>query len=475
MEAMYPVELLQSAANVSPKEIGLDSGIDSVNFLQLNNLIERLAEALKREGVRRGDIIVTRLPERFDYFFTLATWHLGAVNCSSHLPSYAELQNIAGFIVTNDPTGTKGFRSILVTEDWFKSALSQGRSVDYVRPNPSDLARLVLTSGTTGNRKLVPLSYSDLSIRVQARAKRRFSHGHEFSMYGPSTSGTAGAITLALHESKPYFLSGLETSFAGARSLFQKYEFTSLAGTPSQLLSFFEGALREGLNLSAVSEVRTAGTTPSKKLAKIVNDTVGVQLTIAYGSSETGVTNVKFGLDETSPTNVGPTVHGAELEIVNDDFEPIPMGMVGQIRCKTGSMVPGYYMADSPSFRDGWFYPGDLGFIDKDGNLHLSGRASERLNLSGIKIDPLTLDSKLKDVHGVEDVGTFQYVATSGKDTLGIALVTSTKDKTKDALIETIKRSVELRGGVEVFIVDVIPRNAMGKVDRLKLSSIQSA
>lgn len=269
--------------------------------------------------------------------------------------------------------------------------------------------------------------------------------------------------------------SGLEKSFAGAKSLFQKYEFTSLAGTPSQLLSFFGNASKEGLNLSAISEVRTAGTTPSRKLAAIVSETVGVPLTIAYGSSETGVTNVRFGFDEDRPTNVGPTVQGAELEIVNESFEAVPAGIVGQVRCRTGSMVAGYYKTDSPSFRGGWFFPGDLGFLDSDGNLHLSGRTSERLNLSGIKIDPLTLDSKLKDLPGVEDVGSFQFVAPNGKDVLGIALVTNAQGKAQEVLIESIKRTIELRGGLEVFVVETIPRNAMGKVDRLKLSASRSA
>ena len=71
-------------------------------------------------------------------------------------------------------------------------------------------------------------------------------------------------------------------------------------------------------------------------------------------------------------------------------------------------VVGGYRDGEpTPAFRDGWFYPGDLGSLAPDGLLRIAGRADEVINLGGEKISPETLEEQVRLIHGVADVAAF--------------------------------------------------------------------
>ena len=85
----------------------------------------------------------------------------------------------------------------------------------------------------------------------------------------------------------------------------------------------------------------------------------------------------------------------AELEIVDHNDRPVPAGSEGIVRIRAtcqGAPYPPERAAENTSFRDGWFYPGDLGRYETDGLLVLTGRTSEVINVGGLKLAPEVIE-----------------------------------------------------------------------------------
>ena len=119
-------------------------------------------------------------------------------------------------------------------------------------------------------------------------------------------------------------------------------------------------------------------------------------------------------------------------------------------------------------FRDGWFRTTDLARMREDGLLFVEGRADELMNLGGHKVLPGTIDAALAACPGVKEAAAFPFASKGGIDRCGIAVVAG------EGFDEEIVRRAaasELMPiqRTEVMLVDSLPRNMMGKVERLKL------
>ena len=97
-----------------------------------------------------------------------------------------------------------------------------------------------------------------------------------------------------------------------------------------------------------------------------------------------------------SPDAAGRPVWCVDLRIVDDDNRPVKVGEVGEIICQSPLATHGYYKnpeATNASFRDGWFYTGDLGYFDEEGYLFVAGRKKDMVKSGGISIYPLEIES----------------------------------------------------------------------------------
>jgi acyl-coenzyme A synthetase/AMP-(fatty) acid ligase len=132
------------------------------------------------------------------------------------------------------------------------------------------------------------------------------------------------------------------------------------------------------------------------------------RLVFGYGSTETGLTAIgPANLVDGVPGAAGYKVPWADMQIVGEDHQPLPVGAIGRVRVRSDEMVTGYMDGDAisgaGSFHDGWFYPGDMGPIKADGLFVLEGRSDDVLNVGGVKISAWTVEEKLMDEAGVRE------------------------------------------------------------------------
>jgi acyl-coenzyme A synthetase/AMP-(fatty) acid ligase len=198
-------------------------------------------------------------------------------------------------------------------------------------------------------------------------------------------------------------------------------------------------------------------------------------------------TNLYNGLGATETNTFGYTriespedlrwhriVPGRGVELVDEAGRPVPTGELGLVRVST-ALAPDRYLYDEAAtrafFRDGHFYPGDLGMWRADGRLALHGRTTDVINVAGHKVAPAPFEERLRDALSVDGVCLFTLQSETGDEEIHVVLE-ARKEVPVDRLTEVLRK--ELRGfpRAEVRYLAALPRNAMGKVLRQEVKRL---
>lgn len=193
---------------------------------------------------------------------------------------------------------------------------------------------------------------------------------------------------------------------------------------------------------------------------------LGCRLQTTYGATELGlVASCDAAILDRYPGAAGHVLPAVEVQIVDVNDLPVPWGKPGIVRCKTPGMAKGYVGdADSPQFRQGWFYPGDVGALTEDGMLIITGRISDVLNLGGEKLSAVDLETRFLHMEGLKDVCIVPLNDAHGL-VLGVAVV---HDDNVDSMSIRSRAEKILPRSVPRYLVRIteVPRNAMGKALR---------
>jgi acyl-CoA synthetase (AMP-forming)/AMP-acid ligase II len=212
------------------------------------------------------------------------------------------------------------------------------------------------------------------------------------------------------------------------------------------------------------------GSAPSAQLIDRVKGQLDCKLYNSYGATEVGHISI---YEVQSSDEIGAWIRPPiELQIVDDNDIELPAMSVGHIRYRRKDMATSYYKnpeATAEFFKDGYFYPGDLGFIDSVGRLFLEGRSTEVINLGGVKVNPERIEIIARAQLGVRDCAAYGRINDSGVEELGIALVVD-EDFDKENF-EKAMAAKSLHRLQQARILPAIPRNENGKIQRHLLSA----
>ena len=186
-----------------------------------------------------------------------------------------------------------------------------------------------------------------------------------------------------------------------------------------------------------------------------------------FGASETSV--VAMGRYEQLvrvPQSVGVLEPGVAAQAVDAEHRPLPPGAEGLIRVRTPGDIAGYLddpAATAATFRDGWFYTGDLGAVMADGHLVISGRAVEVINHGGMKISPRIVEDTLLSVPEISQAAAFGVPDSDGVTQVWAAVVATAPI---DGAALNRLCAARLGALAPKFILQMpdLPRNANGKV-----------
>lgn len=176
-------------------------------------------------------------------------------------------------------------------------------------------------------------------------------------------------------------------------------------------------------------------------------------------------------IDGTDVVSVGRPLGDFELRIVREaDGTVASPGEVGEIRLRGGSVTPGYLdgSAHDTLFEDGWLRTGDLGALDEDGRLYVTGRSKDLLIVDGRNHYAHDVAEALADLGGVKRGAVHAFTArVSGRKR--VVVLASPARGAADGLDQAIRRRVLARCGLavdDVLLVPRIPRTSSGKIKR---------
>jgi long-chain acyl-CoA synthetase len=431
---------------------------------------------LSAGGVRFGDRVLLRIGNDARFLPALAAiWSVGAVAVVLHPAAPAdEVERVAA---------TFGVTAILSAGDISEPSLAAGGGASLRAPDisPESDALVLLTSGSTGEPKGVALSHAAVWANLAATVSAFRSDPRPTpipaerkapNLVANPLSHTAGIVRLlfALYVGRSVVLLRKFDARA-AHTAVHRHGIDHLTLNPAMLRMLLdELGPAEDLGRVRYSSSGTAPLPPA--LREEFEQRFGVPVLQAYGQTEAfgaiAVENVRDVLaGRRRPGSVGRPLPGVDVRIRREDGGDAAVDEDGEIVVRTGSVTTGYLTAGdttSPVDGEGWLHTGDIGHLDADGYLYVTGRLKNIIICGGFNVIPEEIEARL-----VEDPAvTAAAVVALPDDRLGeipVAVVESAADG-DDLLARVAGQLAAYKRPRLIFTVENLPRVANGKVDQ---------
>ena len=474
-----------------PDGVAFTSGVDAWSYRRLVAEVERLVHALRAQGVRPGDRValhMTNVPELVTAYY--ACFRIGAIAVPLNIrlktvelrallmrlrPTlylgqaqlYPHVAPIDSEVLEPESRFVVGDGQVDRAQPWKRlfakaSARLIARDADVDPP-----ALLVATSGTTGQPKFVTHTLATLSAFTEV-TRRLEMNSDQIAIVASPMVHIAGLVTFlsCVRSGAPVVLFERFDAEAVLDAIAPRH-CSWMVGMP---FMFAEMAARQRARRRDVESLKfclSVGDVCPAGLQQVFLELFGVPLHSFWGSTEAGC--FLYGLQPGPVSRIPP---GVEVRLVDDRGVPVPPGEVGELQVRGPAVTPGYWTSpgriDDPK-SDGWFATGDLMRRGEGDDLWFIARKKELIVRCGSNISPVEVESVLRANAAVCDVA----VVGIPDEALGqrvAALVEFAGEAGTAALDEILAEAktqlADYKVPERLKIVDKIPRNANGKIDR---------
>jgi malonyl-CoA/methylmalonyl-CoA synthetase len=468
-----------------------------IHYDELDAMAARMAHALATSGCTKGDRVAVQVDKCWEALaLYLACLRAGFV----YLPLNTAYQKgeLAYFfgdaeprVIACRPGSTDAVVALrpqatvltLAAADGtlLELARNQRETFDTVASAPDDLAAILYTSGTTGRSKGAMLTHRNLASNALTLV---------------NTWGfTRGDVLL--HALPIYHVHGLFVAchcalLSGSRMLwlakFDAAEVIGLLPHASVMMgvpTFYTRLLAEpAFEKDTCRSVRLFISGSAPLLPETFNDfrtRSGHAILERYGMSETGMNTSNPLYGERICGSVGPALPGVDVRITGGDGQTCAPGAIGGIEVKGPNVFPGYWrMPDKTREEftdDGYFKTGDLGEQLVNGYIKIVGRAKDLIITGGLNVYPKEIEECIDALPGVAESAVVGIPdADFGEAVTAVVVAKSGHALHESEIIEALKADIAgFKVPKRVHVVESLPRNAMGKVEKKALRQRYSA
>ncbi|HXQ61539.1 MAG TPA: AMP-binding protein [Acidimicrobiales bacterium] len=307
----------------------------------------------------------------------------------------------------------------------------------HLHPTPrqeSDLAVLLFTSGTAGDPKAAMLSHGNLmaNLRQMLGIPEIFRADDVGLVALPlfHVFGLNVALGLCLATGAALVL---DTRFDASESLKQVHDLgvTTLLGVPTMFAAWADAPGEDPNGPSRLAGVRRAisgAAALDPEAASRFESRYGITIWQGYGLTEASpAVSTSLGTGRNRPGSVGRPLPGVEVQLVDEDEEPVLDGDPGEIWVRGANVFGGYWHDPTATSRvltdDGWLRTGDIGVIGEEGDLFVVDRSKDLVIVSGFNVFPAEVERVVASVPGVAEVAVIGRPDASTGETVEAVIV----------------------------------------------------
>ena len=507
----FAYDVIDEYARLAPDKRAIlwcnDKGEEkTITFGELSVLSNKAANVLTKRGLKKGDVVMTMLNRRWEYWVTVIACHKAGLvvvpatflltpkdieyriygagaKCLIATNEEAVLENIDNakrdlpsemiYFTTGDRDGY---------DNYTRETENANAAWKKVETDLYDESMVYFTSGTTGYPKMVahnflyPLGFiynavfwhcvkdDGLHFTSSESGWAKCSWG---KLYGQWIAGACLFIYDYLHKFKPTDL--LER--------IEKYRIDTFCAPPT----IYRYLIKEDLSkydLSSLSHCSTAGEALNPEVFRQFYAATGQKIYEGYGQTETSIILGTFSMTEIREGSMGKPSPLYDVHLFDDNMNDVQPGEVGEIVIKIHqpqcSLVCKYH--NNPELTkerlgDGYHHTGDLAYYDEDGYFWFIGRTDDVIKSSGYRIGPFEVESALMEHPAVLECAITGVPDEQRGQIIKATIVLAKGYNGSDALVKELQRHVKVTTAPYKYprvieFVEELPKTISGKIKR---------
>ncbi|HEU0202632.1 MAG TPA: AMP-binding protein [Burkholderiaceae bacterium] len=421
-------EMVYATASRHPQKPALIEGEKTVSYDKLCTMVERLAYRLLRAGIANQDRVVMQLPNSVEFVIAyLALTRIGAIpvmalraHRETEIRHFASASGAVGYMIPDQfqrfdyrslaqtvMQQCPSLKKVLVLGEPAAGQLSLRRMIDEdvptsevaaalasVRPDPLDVATMLLSGGTTALSKLIPRTHNDyvLNARLCGKAAAFDEHtvlmlllpmGHNYNLAAPGMLGAfyyGGTVVV-----------GPAADAEVVFPLVEKHRVTVIPAAVPLITNWLNSPVAAKHDLSSLRVIQNGGARLAPELRRRMREQFGCTPQEVYGTAEglINMTRLDDPDDLLLESSGAPVCDADEIKVIDDQGNEVPDGQPGELITRGPYTIKGYYNAaqkNKEAFTaDGFYRMGDI--VRKRGRyVFAEGRTKDLINRGGEKI-----------------------------------------------------------------------------------------
>jgi long-chain acyl-CoA synthetase len=398
------VDPLRRAVAVAASEVAVVCGEDRLTYAETWSRCGKLAGALQRLGLERGDrvaMVAANCHRYLEAYYTVPAAGFVLVPLNSRWSPaelrYALEDSGARVLITDRDPGELAGTVEHVLDSWesYEALLERSPDVELgVGLDEDALAGLFYTGGTTGAAKGVMLTHRNLI----ANAQNMLMSAHlvpddRWLVIAPlfHAAGTIAALATVWVAGRHVVLPAFDAG--AALDLIEREAVTTTLGVPTMLAALADEQLARPRDVSSMRMISHGGAPTAREvLRRAARAFPGIELIHYYGATETApiatcLPHEELVLDGHLARSCGQPAVGVEVKVVGVDGDELPPGEVGEIVIRGANVMRGYWNKPEQTadafVGDRWYRSGDMGYRDERSFVFLVDRAKDMIVSGG--------------------------------------------------------------------------------------------